>query len=100
MKYLLKGICVLDCPTPHHSNNFTDYTCNTVSSTNYLKVKIQTLGYKNRIPKDIQAYLKADIDNTGGGEILSILWEQLEPKVVSDEVNIFTKNDEGELQNR
>lgn len=52
IKYLLNGICLSNCPSPHHQNNFTDYTCTQISSSNYLSVKIQSLGYKSRIPKE------------------------------------------------
>jgi len=100
IKYLLNGICVSECPSPHHSNNYTDYTCNQLSSPTYLKVKIQSLGYKNRIPKDIQAYLKAEIDNTGGGEVLTVVWEQLEPEPTVDEMVIFPKTVDGDLDNK
>lgn len=27
IKYLYSGICLTQCPNPHHKNNFTDYTC-------------------------------------------------------------------------
>jgi hypothetical protein len=38
-------------------------------------VKILSLGFINRIPKDKTVYLKAAINNTGGGNITSILWQ-------------------------
>jgi hypothetical protein len=55
-----------------------------ISSADNLRVSIQSLGYKSRVPKNIQVYLKADINNEGGGEIVSIYWEQIEPPITSD----------------
>jgi hypothetical protein len=52
IKYLLNGVCVSECPSPHHTNNYADYTCTEISTTPGLSVKIQSLGYKNRIPKN------------------------------------------------
>ena len=72
-------MCVTDCPRPHHENNFTDYLCHVKSKPKFLQVKILSLGFINRIPKDKTVYLKADINNTGGGNITSILWQQMEP---------------------
>jgi len=40
-----------------------------------LHVKILSLGYEYKIPKDKPLYLKAEINNTGGGNITDILWE-------------------------
>lgn len=67
VKYLYDGLCVSDCPQPHHQNNFSSYQCVQISKTQYLKVSIQSLGYKLKIPKDQQTYLRAIIDNEGGG---------------------------------
>ncbi|CDW88139.1 neurohypophysial n-terminal domain containing protein [Stylonychia lemnae] len=100
IKYVLNGICLEQCPTPHHKNNFTSYKCDQISDTSFLKVKIQSLGYKSKIPKDVQQYLKASISNEGGGDILSILWEQLEPSPDYDEISVFTTSSQGDVQNR
>ena len=72
-------MCVTQCPQPHHVNNFTDYLCHTVSEPVYLKVAILPLGFMTAIPKDKTVYLKAEINNTGGGNITSILWQQMQP---------------------
>ena len=53
------------------------------------------MGYTSRIPKNVQAYLKAYINNDGGGEIVSILWTQLEPPPLTPQVNIFTLDSNG-----
>eukprot|EP00347_Sterkiella_histriomuscorum_P007679 403347989 len=92
-KQLFNGICVEDCPTPHHSNNYTSYVCNQIDQPKYLQVKIMSLGFINRIPKDKQVFLKVDINNTGGGDITGIMWSQLEPDTSSNaEINIFASN--------
>jgi hypothetical protein len=75
VKYLYDGLCVQDCPQPHHQNNFSSYQCVEISRATNLKVTIQSLGYKLKIPKDQQTYLRVIIDNEGGGMITSILWE-------------------------
>lgn len=83
--YLFNGLCVEQCPSPHHVNNFTDYTCHQVSQPTYLQVKILPLGFMTAIPKDKVVYLKAEINNTGGGNISSIQWKQLD----TTGVNVF-----------
>ncbi len=40
VKYLYDGLCVEDCPQPHHKNNFSSYKCERIGDTQYLKVKI------------------------------------------------------------
>lgn len=72
VKYLYSGLCVIDCPQPHHQNNFSSYMCEKIGDTKFLKIKIQSLGYKLKIPKDQQTYLRAEINNEGGGQITSI----------------------------
>ena len=73
VKYLLDGICVTECPAGSYENVLSNYTCKRIYTPPNLSVKIQTLGYKNRIPKDIKQYLKAEINNTAGS-ILTITW--------------------------
>jgi hypothetical protein len=56
-------------------------------------VQILSLGFISRIPKDKIVYLKAAINNTGGGNITSVLWQQMEPADPS--LNIFTQDTDG-----
>lgn len=79
-------MCVSDCPKPYHENNFTDYLCHEIGKPKYLQVKILSLGFMSKIPKDKTVYLKASINNTGGGTITSILWQQMEPTDASKQV--------------
>lgn len=94
--YLYNGICISDCPKPHHVNNFTDFVCHEISQTQFLKVKIQSLGYEYAVPKDKSMYLKVHIDNTGGDSISSIEWSQLEPDVLLDPtLNVLSQDQDG-----
>jgi hypothetical protein len=72
------------------------------SKTKNLNVKIQSMGYKLKIPKDQQTYIRAIINNQDGGDILSILWEQLEPEVPQDkqEMLVFSVSSDGEIENK
>lgn len=74
IKYLISGICITNCPSPHHQNNYADYTCDEISQTPGLSVQIQTLGYKNRVPKDVQVYMKVAIAAADDDEVVSIQW--------------------------
>ncbi len=76
---LFNGICIQNCPSPHNANNYTSYVCEVLSVPANLNVKIQSLGYINSIAMDQPTYLMADINNTNGGQIVSIAWEQLAP---------------------
>ncbi len=79
VNYLFNGLCVAECPAPHYVNNFNTYQCDKVSQSKFLDVKIQSMGYKLKIPKDQQTYFRAIINNVGGGDIVSIGWTQLAP---------------------
>lgn len=93
IKYLFNGMCVTDCPKPYHMNNFTDYLCHEIGKPKFLQVRILSLGFMSKIPKDKTVYLKASINNTGGGEITSILWQQMEPTDPSKQV--FSRDSDG-----
>lgn len=71
--YLFNGVCVETCPSPDYEGQYSDYTCKRVTD-DYIDVSILSLGYKKRIPKDKQAYMKVAINNKRG-LITSILWE-------------------------
>jgi hypothetical protein len=81
-------------------NNFSSYQCVEVSKTKYLQVRIQSLGYKLKIPKDQATYLRAEIINEGGGSITSIEWDQMEPLVTNNEMLVFTVSSDGEKDNK
>jgi hypothetical protein len=95
IKYLFNGICLTNCPTQHHSNNYANYTCDEISTVSGLYVQIQSLGYKSRIPKDYQVYLKVNIVADEDDAISSILWTQIEPEIVApgDDHSIFMETD-------
>jgi hypothetical protein len=44
--------------------------------------------------------LRAEINNEGGGEILTIQWEQLEPEAENLEMLVFTISSDGEIDDK
>ncbi len=65
-----------------------------------MKIKIQSLGYKLKIPKDQQTYLRAEINNEGGGQITGIQWEQMEPYAENLDMLVFTVSSDGERDDK
>lgn len=63
-------------------------------------MNIQDFGYEKKVQKNIQLYAKAEIFNSNPAfPISSILWTQISPTPVNDNVHVFNRNTSGLLEN-
>ena len=95
-KFLFNGICLSSCPTPFYTEEYMNYSCVSTNTSSTVSLNIQNIGYETKVQKDIQAYFRAEIDNTDTSTtISSIKWTQIDPTPATDSVTLFPKDTHG-----